>query len=239
MKRHSANVEEENSEDRGDGNPLELPPRMAARFRDFSVSPQPSDRISPPSADSDTPPPMKPPRRIVQSKSGGQLDRLSAMERPEPHLPPPPPIVPYSVTTITPMDSDSHVPHPSKRSESPIPIITAPIPPPPILHRRPSDDSAGVYYSTPAELSTSRILSERGTFVDREIRASTSHSSVESGREGLRPRLGEGTQAMSSYFSEQYMNCLKKTYTTCYTVIISSPSSSLSSCRAPALTWLH
>ena len=131
---------------------------------------------------------------------GSQGNHFSGVDRELP-FPPPPPIVPYSVTTITPIDPDIPTSHPSqRRSESPPMIMTLPIPPPPILHQpwRTENDSAGVYYSVPSDMSetgTSRVLSEHGTFVDQEMRTSTSYSSVESGRDGggLRPRLGEGT----------------------------------------------
>ena len=181
-----------------DNSPLPLPPRVADRFRELSISPQPPDTM-------DTGPP-KPPRRMPRSVSG-EHNRLSGgsqsnhFDRELP-FPPPPPIVPYSVTTITPIDTDTHTSHSSqRRSESPPLIMTLPIPPPPILHqpwRTDTDsESAGIYYSVPSEMSDtgmSRVLSEQGTFVDQERRTSTSHSSVESGRDGgLRPRLGEGT----------------------------------------------
>ena len=193
----------------GDNNPLPLPPRVADRFREFSISPQPPDSISALGMDSDTTGPPKPPRRMPRSVSGEHANRLSGgsqgnhfsgVDRELP-FPPPPPIVPYSVTTITPIDPDIPTSHPSqRRSESPPMIMTLPIPPPPILHQpwRTENDSAGVYYSVPSDMSetgTSRVLSEHGTFVDQEMRTSTSYSSVESGRDGggLRPRLGEGT----------------------------------------------
>lgn len=190
--------------DGGDNNPLPLPPRVADRFRELSISPQPPDNTSTPSMDTGPP---KPPRRMPRSASG-EHNRLSGgsqgnhFDRELP-FPPPPPIVPYSVTTITPIDTDTHTSHSQQRSESPPLIMTLPIPPPPILHqpwRTDTDnESVGIYYSVPSEMSDtgmSRVLSEHGTFVDQERRTSTSHSSVDSGREGgLRPLLGEGTEA--------------------------------------------
>lgn len=86
-----------------------------------------------------------------------------------------PPIVPYSVTTITPnIDSISSPPHTStnemRRSESPRhPVAMAPIPPPSILQRSndvPQSDptpSSGVYYSIPED--SGRTLNEEGQFI--------------------------------------------------------------------------
>ena len=190
-----------------DNNPLPLPPRVADRFRELSISPQPPDNTSTPCVDTGPP---KPPRRMPRSASG-EHNRLSGgsqgnhLDRELP-FPPPPPIVPYSVTTITPIDADTHTSHSQRRSESPPLIMTLPIPPPPILHQpwrtETENESAGIYYSVPSEMSdtgASRVLSEHGTFVDQERRTSTSHSSVDSGREGgLRPLLGEGTEELDS-----------------------------------------
>lgn len=180
-------------------NPLPLPSRVVPTFRGLSVSPpQPGDPRHSPS-NGVTPPPNKPPRTAQQHQQHQQHPGWSEYP-PDPRLdhPPPLPIEPYSVTTISaPEDGAVHLSSNSRSSESPLPpSMSGTIPPPSIIRqsrRQLNSSGSDAYYSTPAEIAergAGRMLNEEGVFVDREVH--TSHSSIDSKDHGLRPRLGEG-----------------------------------------------
>ncbi|CAI8043409.1 Focal adhesion kinase 1 [Geodia barretti] len=158
-----------------------LPPRIATRFREISPSPHPRDHTPSPHTNGSETPPPKPPRRISPEIPPEPVLQLRAN---------PPPIVPYSVTTIT--HGDSPAPQMTsdlRRSESPChPVAIAPIPPPSILLRgnegapTESTPSGGVYYSIPED--GVRSLREDGQFVSSRGSGHGSITGSESSREG-------------------------------------------------------
>ena len=160
--------------------------RAASRIRDLSVSPHQDSRVSPPNPSLTSPPPSKPPRTSYHVPTDPRLD-----------LPPPPlPIEPYSITTISHGDGIVRI-HDSRRSESPLPPAMNSIPPPAIISRKQLGSTSDTYYCTPAEMErisprgATRVLNEDGVFVDRDPH--TSHSSLESNSlSGIRPTLAEG-----------------------------------------------
>lgn len=149
------------------------------------MSPHPDSHVSHPNPSLTSPPPSKPPRTTYHVPTDPRLD-----------LPPPPlPIEPYSITTISHGDGIVRI-HDSRRSESPLPPGMNSIPPPAIISRKQLGSASDVYYCTPAEMErisprgATRVLSEDGVFVDRD--AHTSHSSLESNSQpGIRPTLAE------------------------------------------------
>ena len=171
--------------------------------------PQPGDpRLSP--SNGVTPPPNKPPRTVQHQHNPGWSEYP-----PDPRLdhPPPLPIEPYSVTTISaPEDGEMYMSSNSRSSESPLPPpMSGTIPPPSIIRqpRRQLSSGSDVYYSTPAEIAergAGRMLNEEGVFVDRDRElVHTSHSSVDSKDHGLRPKLGESKH-------ESCVFCINITY---------------------------
>lgn len=173
--------------------------RAASRTRDFSISPHPDSRVTPPESVLSSPPPNKPPRTSYHGGSGAGTDpRLDHQQ------PPPLPIEPYSITTISHGDGSVRI-HNSRSSESPLPagMMMNSIPPPAIIRNK-LDSVNEAYYCTPAEMErvsskgATRILNEDGVFVDRDPH--TSHSSLESNSlPGFRPTLGEGESNPAVY----------------------------------------
>lgn len=163
--------------------------RAASRIRDLSASPHPDNRASPPNPSLSSPPPSKPPRSSYQAPTDARPDQ-----------PPPLPIEPYSITTISHGDGSVRILD-SRRSESPLPPGMNSIPPPAII-RKQLGSASDVYYCTPAEMErmsprgATRVLNEEGVFVDR-----ASHSSLDSNSlPGIRPTLAEGTIPVTNYF---------------------------------------
>lgn len=192
-----------------------LPPRISTRFRELSPSPSPhffhrdNAPPSPHSNGSETPPP-KPPRRLASPSSGEDGEREPSVERTEPirrggthtHAP----IIPYSVTTLTPVDSSHQAINDLRRSESPlIPIAMATIPPPAILqrsnevsHPNPAP-SPVVYYSIPED--GGRSLGDDGRFGPSSIggRSQGEDGQLRSGGWGL----SEGGQSRNGVSEDE------------------------------------
>ena len=160
-----------------------LPPRISTRFRELSPSPHFDRAPSPLHRNGSETPPPKPPRRM--SPSNGQPEAPSEPSHHRgnhTHAP----IVPYSVTTLTPVDSSGNTAHQLtneiRRSESPVAMAT--IPPPAILQRGsevPQSSSPGLYYSIPED--GGRSLTEDGQFLSSRLNGSGSMVESESNHE--------------------------------------------------------
>lgn len=185
--------------------------RAASRIREFSISPHQDGRGSPLHPDLSSPPPPKPIRTSYHAHSHAHANASAPppLESGHPEHPPPLPIEPYSITTISHGDPNVQRFPNSRSSESPLPSAMNSIPPPAIIRgKQPAGingggggggGDSGIYYSTPAEMKEktssrgpSRILNEEGVFVTRGD-AYASQSSLESSSQGVRPILGEST----------------------------------------------
>lgn len=127
-----------------------------------------------------------------------------------PDHPPPLPVEPYSITTISHGNPNIvRFPPESRSSDGPVPSSKNSIPPPAIIRGKqplPGVNSngisggSGIYYSMPTEMmeqikyrGATRVLNDEGVFVTQDAQY-TSQSSLESGSQAaVQPRLGEST----------------------------------------------
>nr|QAU32675.1 focal adhesion kinase isoform 2 [Ephydatia muelleri] len=186
--------------------------RLNERFRGTSGSPN-GDIGSPPLEPAPYPP--KPPR----TDSPGSRDRIRPPDRPTPA-----PIVPYSVTTITPSDPTPPSFPVSPTYPVPEPRFNGAIPPPSILRpaasRLSGDHERVGYYSVPAEAGEGpmgRVLSEDGTFVDkygankRGASSSSSRLSTSSLTSQPEPKQPEPAERELDEFDDENDELLKQT----------------------------